>query len=92
MYHDFSKRASPEDVADPALLFLVLLRRLCHDLLGDEREHLVVVELIYPNRIGDYAFSRLIGGFFGQVENGGCRRAGGDDLPGAEVVREREKA
>ena len=71
--------------------FLVLWQ-LRHDLLGDEREHLVVVALIYPNRIGDYACSRLIGGFFGQVENGGCRRAGGDDLPGAKVVREREKA
>jgi len=45
-YHDFSKRASPEYVADVVLLFLVGRRRLRHDLLGDEREHLVVALIV----------------------------------------------
>jgi len=50
-YHDFSKRASPEHVADVVLLFLVGRRRLRHDLLGDEREHLVVVALIVSESV-----------------------------------------
>jgi len=50
-YHDFSKRASPEDVAYLVLLFLVRRRRLHHHILGDVREHLVVVAPIVSESV-----------------------------------------
>jgi hypothetical protein len=56
-YHNLSEGASPQDLVDFILLFLVGRRRLGHYLVGDEREHdgadLVAVAVLYLVQIGD---------------------------------------